>query len=360
MSRRCCQSARPRWVLVALLVILQALLVPAARAVDAEWILTADVPLVSRAPADQKLALQEAMRRVLVRLSGRATIGTSVPLARAFAEPHLYAKQITAVPIAGGEALRVTFNEAALASLLKSMGLTVWPKLRPQVVAWPAAGSATDARLVGSGPFVTALQTAARARGVPLLVPRLDAIDRAAVTGADVLGRVAEPVVKASARYQGEMVLLGSWREGPGGRGTGDWLLVSAAGSFPYRGAAENAQRHADALAEWIVAVATGRQSLASSLPSGQPMRVQVDGVATLDDYAAAIAALDKLGEVRDIQLTSYVGDTLVLGLLPKSNHSAMLRALSAAPGFSLDLGAGFGTAGQPGLRLRWAPRRAP
>ncbi len=343
-----------------LFALLQGVVPRAALAVDAEWILTADVPLASRAPADQKLALQEGMRRVLVRLSGRATIGTSVPLARAFAEPHLYAKQITAVPIAGGEALRVTFNEAALGSLLRSMGLSLWPRMRPQVVVWPAAGSTTDARLVGSGPFVVALQTAARARGVPLLVPRMDAIDRAAVTGADVLGRVAEPVVRASSRYQAEMVLLGSWREGPGGRGNGDWLLVGATGIFPFRATSDNAQRHAEAMAEWLVAVATGRQSIAAGLPAGQPMRVQIDGIASLDDYAAAIAALDKLAEVRDIQLISYIGDVLVLGVLPKSNHPTMLRALSAAPGFSIDLGAGMGSASQPGLRLRWMPRRAP
>lgn len=343
-----------------LVAVLHGLTAPAAFAVDADWILTADVPLASRAPADQKLALQEGMRRVLVRLSGRTTLGTSVPLARAFAEPHLYAKQITAVPIAGGEALRVTFNEAALSSLLKSMGMTVWPKTRPQVVVWPAAGSATDARLVGGGPFVAALQTAARARGVPLVVPRMDAADRAAVTGADVMGRVAEPVLKASSRYQAEMVLLGSWREGPGGRGNGDWLLFSAAGPVPFRATSENAVRHAEALTEWLVAVATGRQALPAALTGGQPLRVQVDGIVTLDDYAGAIAALGKVSEVRDIQLTSFAGDVLVLGLLPKNNPTAMLRALSAAPNFAVDLGSGLAAGGQPGLRLRWAPRREP
>ena len=223
-SRRCSSAARPGlpvartaavWRLLAWFwasgVLAAGLFAAPAAAIEADWVLSADVPLVSRAPADQKLALQEGMRRVLVRMSGRANLATSVPLARAFAQPHLYARQITAVPISGGEALRVTFNEAALKSLLETMGMTFWPKARPQVVVWAASGGETDARLTTGGPFMAALQAAAKVRGLPIVIPRMDSVDREMVTGADVLNRIVAPAVQASVRYEGEMVLVGGW-----------------------------------------------------------------------------------------------------------------------------------------------------
>ena len=338
------------------------LFAPVAAAIEADWVLTADVPLVSRAPADQKLALQEGMRRVLVRMAGRAALGTSVPLARAFAQPHLYAKQITAVPISGGEALRVTFNEAALKSLLETMGMTFWPKARPQVVVWVASeGGAPDARLTTGGAFLTALQATARVRGLPVVVPRMDSVDRELVTGADVSNRVVAPAVRASLRYEGEMVLVGSWRESAGGRGTGSWALVGAEGAIPFSTISENAARHAEAVVDWVVGVASGRLGATGGfLGSGQPVRVVVTDIVTLDDYLSALAAMNKLTEVRGVIFDGYSGTEMALTVTPKTSYAAMLHMLNAATNFNVDLTAGLLTGGQSGLRLRWLARRGP
>ncbi len=341
--------------------LLAGLFAPTAAAIEADWVLSADVPLVSRAPADQKLALQEGMRRVLVRMAGRTTFGTSVPLARAFAQPHLYAKQITAVPISGGEALRVTFNEAALKSLLETMGMTFWPKARPQVVVWAASGGETDARLTTGGPFMSALQAAAKVRGLPMVIPRIDSVDRELVTGTDVLSRIVAPAVQASVRYEGEMVLVGSWRETGGGRGTGSWALVGAAGSVPFSAISESPTRHAEAVVDWVVGVASGRLGAAGGfLGSGQPVRIAVTDIVTLDDYMSAMAALSKLTEVSSVRFDGYSGTEMTLTVTPKTSYAAMLRMLSAASSFNVDLSAGLVAGSQSELRLRWLARRAP
>ena len=334
---------------------------PTAAAIEADWVLSADVPLVSRAPADQKLALQEGMRRVLIRMSGRTTFGTSVPLARAFAQPHLYAKQITAVPIAGGEALRVTFNEAAMKSLLETMGMSFWPKARAQVVVWAASGGEIDARLTTGGPFMSALQAAARVRGLPLVIPRMDSVDRELVTGGDVLNRIVAPAVQASLRYEGEMVLVGSWRETGGGRGTGSWALVGAAGSLPFSAISESSTRHAEAVVDWVVGVASGRLGVPGGLlGSGQPVRIAVTDIVTLDDYMSAMAALTKLSEVQGVRFDGYAGTQMSLTVTPKTSYAAMLRMLNASTGFNVDLSAGLVASSQPELRLRWLSRRGP
>lgn len=185
---------------------------------------TVELEVPDRSAGERRKALSEGLDRVLVRLTGHARLSDLTALnpvragnpARWLAQ-YRYQEQKPgpgATPGPGGERtrllLKARFDVSGLLKRLGELNAPVWDENRPAVLVWlvvqePASGKivarASDHRVR------TFLEQAARRRGLPVVLPRMDQADRDTIRAADIRGRFDEPIRQASKRYDTPLVI---------------------------------------------------------------------------------------------------------------------------------------------------------
>ena len=181
---------------------------------------SAQVPVTDRTPAGRAAAVRAALKKVLVKLSGRR--GPQVPadlLAKAddWVDQFRYLEtEDPAAPLA----LAVRFDGTALIQAMKARGMPLWPPDRPLVLLWAGAEEGGRRRLLQSDTdpqALAALQEAAAARGLPLLLPLGDLEDRKRLQAGDLWGGFDERIRTASRRYRPDLVWVVLARKRRGG-----------------------------------------------------------------------------------------------------------------------------------------------
>ena len=366
LFRLCCVRA-----VAALLAASALLFAHGVRATEGDALYDVDQALATHSPAAQKLALQAALRRVLVRVSGKRDVGTSAGMLRAFAEPHRYTTQRAFVTTPAGEVLRVRFERTAVESLLKSAGLPLWTAHRPTLVLW-LLNDAPRRGISGrnsSDVLLAALRAEAQERGLPLVVPLGDAGEANAVTTA-VDTKVFAPIASVSNRYGSQVALVGRMKDGAGaqaGLRSGQWWLIDPFGMQNVLLPAAPLPDQAGAAIEWairrVASPANARAGAGAVL--GYP--VVVTGVRTFEDYAGVLNSIKALEVVNDVDVTAYAGDQLDLQVRSRLPFAILARGIATARGLTVALtdtpaaaaagtaetGTATAAAGQQ-IRLRW------
>ena len=266
-------------------------------------------------------AASEALRQVVVRVTGRRAAASDGALAGLYAAARRYALSFKSD--AAGQ-LTVDFDPAALDAALSAAGQPLWPRDRPATLVLVAAERAGVPRTLAADPDTRReIERAAQARGLPLAWP--GALEAALEQQrlADLLAGRLEPLraLAQSLGAAGVLVRRGSvpspswsWL-GPAGAGTVAATPAEAVHALADRYAAQYAQREAGA----------GRVGVA------------VRGVRDLNDYAAVLAALTGLGAARGIEVTEAEGETLRLRIGFRGEPDGLRGALLQSGSFDAD-----------------------
>ncbi len=267
--------------------------------------------------ASAATVVTEGMRQALVRATGRRDAPASAQLSAIVQDAAQYLKGSRSLP---GGAIEVDFDGLRLAQAIVAAGGTLWDSNRPftLVAINPvASGPAADALRVQ-------LEQTAEERGLPISVVPLAVTD---ATGAPLSDAV---VLQSAQTLGGDAVLIG--RADPANAGQWQWHLVSSYTSEGWAGTSDaGINGAADSLASVAVQV--------SSKPLEQVV-VQVDGVATLTDYAHVEQLLRAVPGVQTAGLTGAQGDHAAFALGVRGGGQALLHALAGSQHLS---GAGGG-----------------
>ena len=179
-------------------------------------------------------AIRRAMGLLLTRITGRQQAAAYPDLQDLINNAVSYLDQYA--PLSSDE-IRVGFRRSAVNQALTARNLPIWGDERPLTLVWIATdfgngyraelkasestqrlpagiarGEPSDPLLPDDAAFFDAIAdeilTAADERGLPIVLPRLDAEDRAIVRFADVWGGFDEFVAQASERYNVDAVLI--------------------------------------------------------------------------------------------------------------------------------------------------------
>ncbi len=330
--------------------LLLAALVAPTQAVVVDRLYEAVVPVENTGEGARDAAFRQAMRQVLLRLTGdRALVRELVPPESEGAEEagSALGKRVAQFIDAfsyrrdGGQLeLHATLSASALGRELAEREVPVWGANRPRVLVWfvvddrgqrqlihrentlppflakpmqPLDGPAIAAE---SGPWKEPLWTASRRRGLPVALPFHDEQDRSVVSISEIWGLFPGPIREASARYAHDRLAVvrvnrlgGGWRA--------RWQLwrngsVVAEGTSREEGRARLVDSLIDAWADglanqYAVALATG-DGLRSA-------RMVVSGVDSLTAYAAVRQSLAGLEPVRSVAVRAVNQDRLTLRL---------------------------------------------
>jgi len=262
---------------------------------------------------DQTAAIEEAMREVLVRATGRKDAASDP----AFAPLVMRAAQyVRGSRSAGDGLLVVSFDDAAVARDIVAAGRSIWDADRPftLVVLSPAPTGAADDETRRE------LEQAAERRGLPVsLVPMPVSDQNGNPLTADVL-------LTNARRLGGDAVLLG--RGDPSTEnGSWQWTLITGLATRGWNGPLDAG---IDGAADALASVG------GSGLPlSEEEALVRVSGVGTLADYAAVGRTLGELPGVRRSGIEEADGATATFRVLIRGGAQAIEHALAGSQHFT-------------------------
>lgn len=293
----------------------------------------ADVDATGASGSGLDAAFDKALEQVLVKLTGLPEAGEPAQRQRLFPNPAALVQKYTVQP---GNRLRVDFDPAAMRTALDSAGLPLWDVDRPLVVIWLAIDGGEDARFILAdgatdapeleGDALADLQLAlldvASQRGLPVVIPMLDAIDITRVTFADVWGEVREPIVAASERYGAEAVLIGRADSLDINAPTVRWTLIAG-----------------DEEASWDGTVASGpaeaanvlSRQLATYADGGGTQRVVVAGINSFSQYGSLLQYLRALPIVESATILRVDGQSVEFELEVRGDAERLRRTLDTS-----------------------------
>jgi hypothetical protein len=299
-------SHRPTPVSLAICLALAALVaLLAAPAALARTVRVYDVEVKGEAVGP---VVQEAMRRVIVRATGRREAAADPAFTALVADAAKYVQSSRKVP--NGSTL-VSFDGAAVEQAIASAGRSVWGSERPFtfVVFVPALSpQAVEAAR-------PELDRAAEYRGLPINLAPVPVVDS---TGAE-LSRDA--LLQGAQRLGGDAVLIARADANPG---IYQWTLQTQFGSESWTGPLEAGPNGAaDALTR-VQETSAGAAELEAV--------IQVAGVSTLNDYAAVSRLLESIPGQKKVSVAETNGSTATFNVLVRGGADTVDRVLGNSP----------------------------
>ncbi len=271
----------------------------------------ASAPLADRSEAAQNAAFEAALRTVLVRVTGRRSIEEDAALGPLLASARRYVQQYQARP---DGTLAVTFDGPALERWLVQNGEPVWGVDRPLTAVWLTLPSGAVVTADDPSELKAAVDAAASARGIPLLWPSAQDVQR---LHPDAAGAAAGTALGELARSLDADAVLAGRASGGGATAAVRWTFVYGDRASDFAGAVEGVNRAADAYA----AVFAASGALA-------PVDIEVAGIGNLTDFAGVESYLRSLAAVSQVALTGFTGDTARFSVSARGGADSLARAL--------------------------------
>jgi hypothetical protein len=286
-----------------------------ARATTVSHLFEATVPLPDRSEAGQAEALQEAMRQVLVRITGQRSAGYEPALTPLIDDARRYVQQFRVV---GTNQYFVGFDGARLERSIAATGQPLWGHERPGTLVWLATEDGARRAVVdgqSDSDLKRAIDRSAMLRGLPLIWP-----GRASGRSFNDVWNGSPDSLRASAAEHGaDAVLVGrasrsaaSWRV--------RWTLLYGEENSEWSGSIdEGVHGAADKFAG--VFAAGGEQG-------DTPVVISVSGIGDLGAYAQVTSYLESLTLIRALSVDELAGDTVVYRAQVRGDASRLARAI--------------------------------
>jgi hypothetical protein len=290
----------------------------AAVGMTREALFQATVPLTDRSDAAQSAAFQNALKVVLVRVTGRRNADVDPAFAPLEGNARRYVQQYRGT---ADNQLWVAFDGAAIERWLTQNGEPLWGHERPSTLvllgiqSGPTAGTVVTAE--DTSELKQAIDAAAVLRGLPLIWPdaadvQKDHLDYAA------LSATPSAALLELARSKGADGLLIGRANNPTAAASVHWTQTFQDRSSEFSGALEGVNRAADLYA-----------SLFAASGSLAPIDVEVTGIADLKDYAGVAAYLESLTFISHVGVESLSGDSVIFHLSSRGGVEPLQRALA-------------------------------
>jgi uncharacterized protein len=278
----------------------------------------AAAPVSDRSEAAQTAAFQNAMRTVLIRVTGRRSADEDTALAPLISNARRYVQQYRAAP---DSQLWVAFDGPAIERWLTQNGQPLWGHERPTTLVLLAVQSGAQGGSVvtteDGSDLKAAIDAAALARGLPLVWPSGAELQKYHIDFAMVNNGSPSTFTDIGRRMGSDGILVG---RASGGAANANirWTHLFQDRSSEYSGTLEGVNRAADLYAGLFAASGT----LA-------PVDIEVIGVNELRDYAALQNYLESQTFISHVSVESLTGDTVRFRLATRGGGDSLTRALS-------------------------------
>ena len=304
-----------------------------ARAAPVSGLYGSVVDLKKGASAPSRDNFNEALSWVLVKVTGLTDAESSAARARLFPDASGLVQRYSLQP---DDQVRVEFDPAAIRKVLDGAGMPVWGNDRPLVAVWLAVDSGGGQRYILSGGSGSGRDTQADAedelrlavldiadsRGLPIVLPLVDAQDLSRASFSDIWGDFHDPVVQASQRYGAEAVLIGRSRSmSPDAQGV-RWTLIAGGEQAAWQGSLLSGPGEAAAFLS---------RRLATYADSAGSLLVRVTGVDNLDKYGQLLKYFRSLNIVESAGIARVHTNSVEFELVVRGDARRLSNTLNSS-----------------------------
>ena len=277
----------------------------------------AEVPVPDQLADNRNQAEKMAMRTVLIKITGdrfapeRTSLQPVVDKAGDYIQQYRYIQgppDQTAgePPQQQSLQLHVRFDETTLNKTLRDLGIPVWGKERPSTLVWLAVQDQAGRRLVGmedKPDYIRALDARAALRGMVLIYPLLDLEDTNNLRVSDIWGGFNTPVLKASARYQADTILVGKIDSPTPGIWEGQWTAYLQGETTTWTSDGELPDIVLDGGVDGLANLLASRFVQSGGTLETATVSIQVRGIDDAAQYARVLKYLRSLSPVTDVEV---------------------------------------------------------
>jgi hypothetical protein len=278
----------------------------------------ATVPLVDRSDAAQSAAFQNALKVVLVRVTGRRTADGDPAFSPLVGNARRYVQQYRTAP---DNQLWVAFDGAAIERWLTQNGEPLWGQERPITLVLlseqtgPQSGTVVTAE--DTSELKLAIDAAALLRGVPLVWPSAADLAKYHLDYATLNGLSAAGLSEIARGKGADGALLGRASNSTAAASV-RWSELFQDHSSEFSGPLEGVNRAADTYA-----------ALFAASGSLAPIDVEVSGVTELKDYADVQSYLESLTFVSHVGVQALSGDVVTFRLSSRGGVEPLQHAVA-------------------------------
>ena len=332
-------------------------------AVEVASLYTAQVPFDREAADPRALAYRQALADVLLRVSGSELSSDAERIELLFPEPASYVVQFRP---GEDDTLWVSFDGEAIERTLRQAGQTVWGSDRPLTLIWLAVDWGRGQREIIAADDPDRSRDAARSidrnrllrqrvldiaerRGLPVVFPLLDTIDRQNVSFSDIWGGFDETLRQASMRYDANSILVGRIRASSSQRNR--WSH--------YFGGIESSWTGEPELVIGLVGDLLADEFAIRGDARTESIALSIAGIGSVEDYGAVQRLLTEIAVIEDFTIIEVEGDRIryrvsVVGGAERLGRALRFNGLIEQNGF--DVGEFGGEALTPTLEFFYSP----
>lgn len=345
---------RTRAVLSGLLIVMLWCASLSAPAAVVTGLYEASVPVPDQSAAARRVALQQALAAVLVKVTGERSAGGVPALASLIQDPSQFLQQYRyeQAPAASGAPaltyydltrigtpaipptgllLSAHFDPEVVDHAVRAAHEPLWGQERPATLVWIALQDGANVSMVSAtnnAAIVSAMISAAQQRGVPLLFPAMDSTDQQAIGLPDITQDNGARIQQASQRYKSDATLVGTIYMTTPGQYAARWQLTAGSESQSWTTppgdlasvAADGVQTAAGNYAKWF--------ALAADSTGLDGVTLSVSGIGSLDAYAKVLAYLGQLTPVKSVQVTRVENQTVYFNLDTRGSLANLQQAV--------------------------------
>jgi hypothetical protein len=276
----------------------------------------ATVPLPDRSENGQALAFQDAMREVLVRVTGQRDAGTQPALEPLINDARRYVQQFR---IVGNNQFFAGFDGAKVERAVIAAGQPFWGHQRPAILVWLAVDDGRARTLIdaqSNSELKQAIERTAELRGLPIRWPS----PGGRTSFEDVWNGSAESLRGTAGDYGADAVLVGRARSSSASNAQIHWTVLYGAESNDWLGtAAEGVHGATDQLARVFAA---GTDAVAMDVT------ITVSGIGDLAAYARVTDYLESFSRISGLAVEQLAGDTVVYRAHVRGDVPQLARAI--------------------------------
>ena len=316
------------------------------------------IAVANESDAERNQAFREALAAVIVKVTGEQrwlqhpSVQLALNSAQSYVEAIAYFSESIPLPndnaAVAGEAgnteqpqpsiqqrfIEVDFAARLIDELLADAGIPVWDSNRPSVLVWMTLQDAEGNRSLlapdSNADIISIIQSFAEERGLPVIFPLLDFEDRRNLSVDQVWSLDETAIRQASERYNADSVLTGRLHFSASGELVGMWKFLFGGDSVEFDGLATGIEEYLMVPLQRITSQLASYFAIVPQSLITESVRLRVEGVSNLEDYAALLGYVANLGLVDSVWPTALDGEQLVLelGLVGNSGQLFELIAL--------------------------------
>ncbi len=355
----------------------------------------AKVEVADQSESQRHEALIQALKFVLVKVSGSRRVLANTALMDAISKPEQWVQQFSyhrrketldvqstsnvtpdlaehplsqekLLQIAANKEvtnlyhLKVLFSRTGVNKLLQQYQEPVWGANRPAVLIWAAVSELGVRKLQAAGqePWNSLLLDAAAERGLPLFLPTMDLQDEANMNSSDVWGLFMEPVITASSRYGADVVVAMKAYSYTGVGWKGSWSLSGSGVQLSGELVADSPDGVARQLVDSVADALADRFALKEVNVNNADLRIHVMGIDNLDNYIDLESYLTSLDIVEHVTPVIVQAGEVYLNLLLRGNVDQLQQYLDLDHFLIQEQAAMGDTQDSFQFNYRWEPKR--